>query len=46
MSLVDADGAAEVGDDCAHPLLQAKTPRELALLVKHYRLLQVGGGHG
>ncbi|CAM9783647.1 unnamed protein product [Pylaiella littoralis] len=40
MSLVDADGAAEVGDDCSHPLLEAKTPRELALLVKHYRLLQ------
>lgn len=41
MSLVDADGGAEVGDDCSHPLLEAKTPRELALLVKHYRLLQV-----
>eukprot|EP00752_Nemacystus_decipiens_P011421 g10142.t1 len=40
MSLVDADGGAEVGDDCSHPLLEAKTPRELALLVKHYRLLQ------
>ncbi|CAM9313505.1 unnamed protein product [Ectocarpus fasciculatus] len=40
MSLVDADGAAEVGDACSHPLLEAKTPRELALLVKHYRLLQ------
>lgn len=41
MSLVDADGGAEVGGDCSHPLLEAKTPRELALLVKHYRLLQV-----
>lgn len=41
MSLVDADGAAEMGDGCSHPLLEAKTPRELALLVKHYRLLQV-----
>lgn len=40
MSLVDADGGAEVGDGCPHPLLEAKTPRELALLVKHYRLLQ------
>lgn len=40
MSLVDADGGAEVGDGCSHPLLEAKTPRELALLVKHYRLLQ------
>eukprot|EP00903_Cladosiphon_okamuranus_P009024 g8630.t2 len=40
MSLVDADGGAKVGDDCSHPLLEAKTPRELALLVKHYRLLQ------
>lgn len=41
MSLVDADGGAEVGNDCSHPLLEARTPRELALLVKHYRLLQV-----
>lgn len=41
MSLVDADGGAEVGGECSHPLLEAKTPRELALLVKHYRLLQV-----
>ena len=41
MSLVEADGGAEVGEDCSHPLLEAKTPRELALLVKHYRLLQV-----
>lgn len=40
--MVDADGAAEIGDGCSHPLLEAKTPRELALLVKHYRLLQVG----
>ncbi|CAB1120641.1 unnamed protein product [Ectocarpus sp. CCAP 1310/34] len=40
MSLVDADGAAEVENACLHPLLEAKTPRELALLVKHYRLLQ------
>ena len=41
VSLVDADGGAELGEDCCHPLLEAKTPRELALLVKHYRLLQV-----
>ncbi|CAM9244149.1 unnamed protein product [Ectocarpus sp. 8 AP-2014] len=40
MSLIDADGAAEVESACSHPLLEAKTPRELALLVKHYRLLQ------
>lgn len=40
MSLVEADGGAELGEGCSHPLLEAKTPRELALLVKHYRLLQ------
>lgn len=46
MSLVDADGASEVGTACSHPLLEAKNPRELALLVKHYRLLQVRQGLG
>lgn len=44
--MVDADGAAEVENACSHPLLEAKTPRELALLVKHYRLLQVRWGFG
>lgn len=40
LSLVDPDAVADsVGDDS--PLAKAKTPQELALLVKHYRLLEV-----
>lgn len=35
LSFIDANGD---GDDS--PIMEAKSPRELALLVKHYRLLQ------
>ena len=33
--------SSEDGEGDESPLMKAKTPSELALLVKHYRLLQV-----